>query len=352
MREGPVKLSQRRVWRPFVSVPIVSAVLSAGLVVGTGAVAHPAPAGGSKGEVAPVGTYAVGRVVETLVDDSRPTPAFGSFAGAPTRTLETVIFYPAKGTYVEDEIVNGAAPVKKQGPYPLILFSHGLTANANVYESEATEWVSAGYVVAAPNYPLSNTNAPGGAVFQSGLADVKNQPADASFVIDEVIRLAKDETSLLAGLVDTKRIGASGHSLGGITTFALTYSACCADKRIDAAAPMSGVAGLIADGTTYFADVDTPLLVLHGEGDALVPYRAGVDAFMKASEPKFLVTFTGGGHVAPFVGAEGVPGDVLIGTSLAFWDRYLKGDRAALARLRGAVADPAVATLQEDVTAA
>jgi dienelactone hydrolase len=305
-----------------------------------------------KPDVAPLGTSAVGRIRETFVDDSRATMAVGNFPGAPSRSIQTTIFYPAKGTYVEDEIVDGAAPVKKKGPYPLILFSHGLTANASVYESEATEWVSAGYVVAAPNYPMSKSNAPGGAVFQSGLADVKNQPADASFVIDQVIRRVREETSLLAGLVDAKRIGASGHSLGGITTFALTYSDCCADKRIDAAAPMSGLAGLVADGNTYFGDIDTPLLILHGESDPLVPYGAGVDAFAKASGPKFLVTFTGGGHVTPFVGSEGVPGDVLIGASLAFWDRYLKGDRGALARLRGSVRDPVVATLQEDVTAA
>jgi alpha-beta hydrolase superfamily lysophospholipase len=303
--------------------------------------------GKPRAEVVPVGTYAVGRATQTFVDDSRPTDAVGTFAGAPDRTLKTTIYYPAKGTYVEDTIVDGAPPVKKDAPYPLILFSHGLTANATVYEGVINEWVSAGYAVAAPDYPLSSTNAPGGNVFVNGLSDVKNQPADASFVIDEVLALSK-EAGTLRGLVDKKQIGASGHSLGGITTYGLTYSTCCIDKRIDAAAPMSGLAGLVADGTTYFRDVDTPLLILHGDSDPLVPYQAGLDAYAKASAPKFFVTLTATGHVTPFVGAEGPSGDVLVASGLAFWDYFLKGDRDGLERLRDSVPDPSVATLQED----
>jgi hypothetical protein len=39
---------------------------------------------------------------------------------------------------------------------------------------------------------------------------------------------------------------------------------------------------------------------------------------------------------------------VLVASALAFWDHFLKRDRAGLDRLEDAVADPAVATLQED----
>lgn len=321
------------------------ALLGAGMGAATTAAAG--EGGNEKADAAPLGAYAVGKTVVTLVDDSRPTAAVGTFAGTPERTLKTTIYYPAKGTYVEDEIGEDAAPAKNGAPYPLILFSHGITANATVYEGIINEWVSAGYVVAAPDYPLSNTSAPGGNVFADGLGDVKNQPADASFVIDEVLALSK-EPGTLRGLVDKKHIGASGHSLGGITTYGLTYSSCCIDKRIDAAAPMSGMAGLVADGETYFQGVDTPLLILHGDSDPLVPYQAGVDAYVRASAPKFLVTLTGTGHVQPFVGAEGPSGDVLVASGLAFWDYFLKGDGEGLDRLEAVGSNPAVATLQED----
>jgi fermentation-respiration switch protein FrsA (DUF1100 family) len=256
--------------------------------------------------------------------------------------------------WTEDQIVDGADPARKDGPYPLILFSHGLTANATVYEGIINEWVSAGYVVAAPDYPLSNRDAPGDnlfVVFANGIRDVKNQPADASFVIGEVLALSKS-AGPMKGLIDRKHIGASGHSLGGITTYGLTYSSCCRDERIDAAAPMSGAAGLIADGATYFQDVETPLLILHGDTDPVVPLGAGEHAYAKASAPKFFVTFVNTGHVDPFVSAEGESGDVLVASSLAFWDYFLKRDGLGLERLRDTVSDPAVATLQEDPGAA
>ena len=331
--------------RVFATLVTSLALLGAGLGAATTAAAG--GSGGQETEAAPLGTYAVGRVIQTFVDDSRPTDAVGTFAGAPDRTLKTTTYYPAKGRYVEDEIGDDVAPAKKDGPYPLILFSHGLTANATVYEGVINEWVSAGYVVAAPDYPLSNTSAPGGNVFANGLGDVKNQPADASFVIDEVLALSK-ESGPLRGMVDKKHIGASGHSLGGITTYGLVYSSCCIDERIDAAAPMSGAAGLVADAETYFQGVETPLLILHGDTDPLVPHQAGVDAFAKASAPKFFVTFTGTGHIQPFLGAEGPTGDVLVAAGVDFWDYFLKGEPAGLDRLEGVAPDPAVATLQEE----
>jgi fermentation-respiration switch protein FrsA (DUF1100 family) len=328
----------------------IASVLSGALVVAIVG----APAGADKGgggakrsvTVTPVGTYAVGRVQEPFVDDSRPTMATGTYPGAPNRTLLTTIYYPATGTYVEDEVVDNAPPARSDAPYPLILFSHGLTATAGVYEGVVGEWVSAGYVVAAPDYPLSNTNAPGGSVWNSGIADVKNQPADASFVIDQVLALSKEPGSL-DDLIARKRIGASGHSLGGITTLALVYADCCIDERVDAAAPMSGVAGLVDDGADYFVGSDTPLLLLHGEVDGTVPHTGSTEAFARASEPKFLLTFTGAGHVTPFVGVEGPQGDVLVAGSVAFWDAYLKGDRTAIDEVRSAASDPGLATLQE-----
>ncbi len=340
-------MQRRRRFRNTLGACAVAALPLAPMVATTAGATPAAADQRVRTGVSAVGTYAVGQITETFVDTSRPTPAFGTFAGAPERTIETVISYPAEGTYVEDQITPNAKADKAGAPYPLIVFGHGFTGNASVYESIISEWVSAGYVVAAPNYPVSNTNAPGGNAFVGGISDVSHQPADASFVIDNVIELSQTKGNPLRGLVDKKHIGASGHSGGGITTLGLVYADCCLDKRVDAAAPMSALAGLVADGNTYFDGIDTPLLELHGDSDGIVPYRTGVDAYTRAEGPKFLVTFTGAGHVTPFVGAEGPQGDVLVGSSVAFWDRYLKGDRDGLDRLRETVDDPAVATLQE-----
>jgi len=291
---------------------------------------------GDQPQVEGIATFAVGKIEQTFVDDSRATPANGSFPGAPGRTLKTTIYYPAEGE-PGDAVVENARPRDSGAPYPLILFSHGYTAFGSAYEGLLKKYASAGYVVAAPDYPLSNGAAPGG----PSVTDTGEQPEDASFVIDQV--LAQDE-HLLEGIVDDEHIGASGHSLGGITTYLLTYEVCCAENRIDAAVPMSGVAG---GAEEFFGTIDTPLLILHGDADPLISYDGALDAYAQANTPKMMVTFTGAGHVSPFLGGDDEQAVVLQEVAVAFFDRYLKEDDGGLDRLRGAVTQPDLATLTE-----
>src|SRR2546421_7333808 len=287
-----------------------------------------APAKAPRPKVAPIGKYTVGVVNQTFVDTTRPTDQNGSAPPQPSRTLKTAIYYPAQGVPA-DKPVENATPAKKNGPYPLILFTHGLYARGVYYEDILKAWASAGYVVAAPDYPLSNHDAVGGADFGRAVGDTKNQTADASFVINQVI---KDKQ--LGGIVDPKRIGASGHSLGGITTYGVAFSACCRDQRIKAALPMSGFAGIVEPIQQYAWDSQTALLSLHGNADGTVPYVSDVNTFAWAKPPKFLLTFEGAGHVVPFLGGDDVQAMALKKSTVDFLDRYLKDDTAALDRLR------------------
>jgi hypothetical protein len=63
------------------------------------------------------------------------------------------------------------------GPHPLILFAHGFALTPADYAPLLRAIASAGYVVAAPIFPLTNTNAPGG----PDEADLANQSRDVSF---------------------------------------------------------------------------------------------------------------------------------------------------------------------------
>ena len=293
--------------------------------------------------VADIGKYAVGMTSRTFVDSSRPTEGVAS-----NRTLLTAIYYPAQGPPTGQTVQN-APPNTKDGPYPLILFSHGLGARGVSYQDIIKTWVSAGYIVAAPDYPLSNQNAPGGAQFGRAIADTKNQPADASFVINEVIQLDKQRKQL--GGIDVKRIGAAGHSLGGITTYGLGFSGCCRDKRIKAAIPMSGLAGVVDNPENYFRN-STPLLGLHGNADGTVPYQAGRNAYMAAQPPKFLLTFLGAGHVSPFLAGDNPQAMALKKSTVDFWNRYLKGDTQALDKLRTDANVPGSTTFEEQTSGA
>jgi dienelactone hydrolase len=302
--------------------------------------AGPAAAGdGRSGRATPTGTYAVGRIEQTFVDNTRPTKAHADFPGAPTRTLHTTLYYPSVGGPA-DPVAADARPDRKHGPYPMILFSHGNNSFGAEYERLLRQWASAGYVIAAPDYPLSNQNGPGDA----DASDVENQPADAHFVIDRVLASSSKRSGPLSHLVDAKRIGASGHSLGAITTYRLVYQTCCRDRRIKAAATMSGLAGTAPD---YFSGISTPLLAEHGDADTTLPYAGGVAAFANAGAPKFFLTLVGGGHTPPYRGAPDAQPTTVAHVTLDFFDRYVKNDRGGLERLRRDADQPGVATLQE-----
>lgn len=347
-------MTQTRVRRRLVRGAIATLALAAASTALTAPVltAGAAPAK-DRSTVHEIGTYAVGRAETTFVDTSRPTGPNNSYPGDDKRTLLTTIYYPAQGTPVATpgDIVPtvDASPLTKNGPYPLIIFSHGALARGIVYEAEAKTWASAGYVIVAPDFPLSNSNAPGGVSLSGSVGDVQNQPADDTFVIDQVLALNRDPSadSPLAGMIDPKHIGAAGHSNGAITTYGLVYTDCCTDKRIKAAVAMSGIAGIV-DDSPYFQGKNTPLFILHGNTDGTVPYSAGVKAYDEAKAPKFFLTFLGAGHIQPFAGASGVQGTALLDSTTDFWDRYLKGDRSALAKLRKAATVPNETTFEED----
>lgn len=304
-------------------------------VFALGALPATATAGNGGGHEKTARQYAVGEVTETFVDSTRPTDANGTYAGAPDRTLPVLVLYPAKGT-PGGEPVEDAAPARKEAPYPLVVFSHGFTATGPVYESRLLRGIAAaGYVVAAPTYPLSSRDAPGG----PKITDYANQPGDVSFVIDEMLRLNRRDPEL-RGMIDPKRIGAAGHSLGAITTLGVTYNSCCVDDRIDAAVPMSGLQLPFRDQPWAWPDV--PLLLIHGDEDELVPYEGSTETYADASAPKHLLTLLGAPHT-PFFG-EWKP--VIVAATVDFLDRYLEGRRAALGRLTKDANIDGVATLQ------
>jgi dienelactone hydrolase len=292
------------------------------------AVGSPIEVTGPGGE----GRYAVGYHEETLVDASRSTPANGAVPAQSSRTLQTFVFYPATGRPPRKgvggpSVRRDASPEHHGGPFPLIVFAHGFGTDPNLSEYSALleQWAAAGFVVAAPLFPLTRGDAPGG----PDLADFANQPGDMAFVADQLVAQSKAASGLLSGLVNTHEIGAAGHSLGGVTTLGLVANSCCKDSQIKAAVVMSG------DPIT-FPTVDytsaPPLLLVHGNADQAVPYVSSIDAFNGASGPKGLLTVVKGDHDSPVTPSEKAFPSVVRTTS-DFFDRYLRGETAAVGRL-------------------
>jgi dienelactone hydrolase len=263
------------------------------------------------------GSLLVATTTMTFVDTARPTPAWGGMGPKPSRTLVTSVWYPAA----------------RSGPYPLIVFAHGLGASPADYQQLLSDWAASGFVVAAPSFPLSNGATPGGA--DGG--DVGNQPGDMSFVIDELLARSKTAGNPLSGRIDPKEIGAAGHSNGAITTLGLVANSCCRDARVDAAVAMAGTTEGLGRGRYHLAQAP-PLLIVEDVHDGLVPYSDAVAVFNGLRGPKALLALkwdvaADPSGAAAHMAASGVLGatsGAVVRSTTAFFNAFLKHEHGAL----------------------
>jgi dienelactone hydrolase len=255
---------------------------------------------------------------ETFVDASRPTEAGAESSGAPDRTLLTTIYLP-----------EGAEP------RPLIVFSHGIVGHPDKFTNLLSAWARAGYVVAAPAFPTTNDRVPGA---PRNFTAASGQPADVSFVLDRVLELAGDPQSRLHDRIDADRIGAGGLSLGGGTTYSVTFSTCCRDDRIKAAEVLAGALFPLAGPMEL--DGHVPLLIVHGDRDPVLNYGLAEQAYAQATPPVWFVTLLGASH-APAFENDITPHDAMVEQlTTDFWDATIGGDPDAIARFeQHAVAD-------------
>jgi predicted dienelactone hydrolase len=248
-------------------------------------------------------------------------------------------------------------------PSPVVLFSHGLggTREGCVYLGE--QWAARGYVAVFLQHPGSDDsvwkNAPDGDFMQAmkRAASVKNfmlRVQDVPAVLDQLGVWNADKTNALAGRLDLKKVGMSGHSFGAITTEAVSGETFASegqaftDARIRAAIMLSPSAPRSLSATEAFASVKLPWLLMTGTkdvapiGDAGVQSRLAVYAALRGG-PKYEVVLNNAEHSA--FTDRALPGDheprnpnhhrVILALSTAFWDAYLRDDAAALAWLTG-----------------
>ena len=209
---------------------------------------------------------------------SAPRPARSAHPAAPgtrilylargrSRPLPTTLWYPAD----------------LAGRHPIILFSHGLGGLPAQFAPIAATWVAAGFVVAAPAYPHTN----GTVRVDDG--DIRNQPADAAYVLRMVCRLNTAPGDPLRGHLAVDDLAAVGFSAGATTTLGLFTAH--HDKALRAAVSVAG-----RRPGTAFGGSAAPMLFLHGDRDPVVPIAAGRAAYRAVPWPKRFVTVGGEGH--------------------------------------------------------
>jgi fermentation-respiration switch protein FrsA (DUF1100 family) len=219
-----------------------------------------------------------------------------------SRPVTTVFWYPP-------------AARRGGGPFPLVVFGHGFAARPSWYHRLLRGWADAGYVVAAPVFPLGNANAPGG----PNESDIVNQPRDMSFVITRVLAASASGSGAFSGLVDPDKVAVAGQSDGAMTAFAAAYESPWRDDRVHAALVLSGA---ILGRRRHVAHDGVPLLAVQGTADTTNEPFYAHQLFRAVGRPKFLLLLRGAGHLPPYT----VPGrtfDTVKHVTVAFLDHYL-----------------------------
>ena len=271
--------------------------------------------GGATPAVATKGPPVQVRVVR-LVDDSRRARFRNGSSSA--RVLVTTVRYPSGG----------------RPPFPLVVFAHGFALTPAAYARLLDAWARAGFVVAAPSFPVENADAPGG----PDQSDLLNEPRDMSFVLSQLLA----RHSRWRTLIDPHAIAFAGQSDGAVAAFAAAFDPRFADRRVDAALVLSGAAPV---GFTHPAPRSPPLLAVQGSADTINPPGDTSAYFRLASRPKFLLWLLAAPHLEPYTTTDRWAA-VVVRTTVAFLDHTLRG--APLRPVIDAGTKPGVARLTSE----
>jgi hypothetical protein len=171
------------------------------------------------------------------------------------------------------------------GPYPVVIFIHGLASWRAQSASLMTHWASRGFVVASSDHPgLKMADMLG---LACGLPAVSQ---DLSGDTDRLLAALGDpsgDLAFLAGLIDTDRVAIAGHSAGG-------------DIAASQAAKPSVRVSIAMGSTTPIAPgaMLESALFLGVLEDHLVPYAGTRTAYELSQPPKRLVGLRDAGHLA------------------------------------------------------
>ncbi|MDD5037661.1 MAG: hypothetical protein PHE55_23270 [Methylococcaceae bacterium] len=242
-------------------------------------------------------------------------------------------------------------------PAPVLLFSHGLGGSREGSTFLGNHWAARGYVAVFLQHPGSDTSVwkdtPASqrmsAMKQAaGLDNFMLRVKDIPAVLDQLERWNKAEGHALAGRLDLKHVGMSGHSFGAVTTQAVSGQSAAGnrisftDARIKAAIAFSPSGPSHGQNpTNAFSTVKIPWLLMTGTKDVS---RIGADLPSRLSV--FPALPPGGKYELVLDGAQhsvftdrALPGETekrnpnhhrsILAISTAFWDTYLRDNPAA-----------------------
>ena len=249
-------------------------------------------------------------------------------------------------------------PTEGAGPFPVIIFSHGLGGTREAYEYLARQWAANGYVSVHLQHIGSDDSAwrgkdqPMQTMRQAAnLQNSVDRPKDVQFAVELLIEIDKTDVKL-KGRLDLDKLAIAGHSFGAQTAmliagqklggaFLASKVGKLSDDRFKAALAMSESApALRSQLDEIYGPIHIPTFFMTGTEDdsPLLDTKASERRLPfdhTNAHPTYLLILDGGDHMV-FSGRIGQPRPTdaehqkqIREDSTAFFDAYLKHDEAA-----------------------
>lgn len=218
------------------------------------------------------------------------------------------------------------------GPWPVVVFSHGLYMCADRSRFLTRALAAAGYLVIAPNHADAHCSVldydlpdPSRLALKPAAIWTDSDYRDRADDIRSVIDALRDDPRF-RGKADLSRLALAGHSLGGYTVLGLGGAwpkwRLPGVKAILALAPYA----LPFWRTRGLRKLQAPVMYEAGMLDPVFtpPLLGWGGAFDRSPTPKYYVEIEDASHYA-WIDPAGLGEDVIVAYAVAFLDRYLKG---------------------------
>jgi dienelactone hydrolase len=240
-------------------------------------------------DLAARGPYAVGVTTRTLPEGGLVEiwyPADESAAGG-TATYNVREFLPPGvsdliAADIDDSFSIDAArdaPTATDGPFPIVLFSHGASSFRVQSSHIAAHLASWGMVTASTDHPSRDLNNSLGGTAEGQPPSVDQMRSVRTYLT------TLEADPLLGGAIDNDRVALGGHSAGGGTI---------AEVALD-----EGILGYVSYASGLRDNVPVvPSLFMAGELDGIIEASRTAEAFEAAPSPSWLWVFGNSGHLA------------------------------------------------------
>ncbi len=197
---------------------------------------------------------------------------------------------------IDSFMVRDADLRREDGPYPLIIFSHG-AFGVRFQSLFFTQYLAShGYVVVCPDHvgnTLWDMIDMGGYSMDPVVESAFDRPLDVTHLIDLMLQWNVTKKNFYEGTIDPERVGMSGHSFGGYTSFVQSFE----DDRVKIALTMAPATQQLIVWNYDMAKFPVPMMIMAGGLDNTLDTEKDMrQAYENLGTPKYYFELMTAGH--------------------------------------------------------